>query len=132
VLLLEGLAAYYALPLQNPAFDAAVIEGLASFVRDHQASLTGSIGCECAPLEMLECLQAALVCRPACGGSVAGVMSAVLRGCGAITSPSRKLRCCMCSMHGASVQDTLLKGTSECPVLKSCPIPQRTTDALWQ
>jgi hypothetical protein len=70
--------------LYDQPFDDAIVEGMLSFVRDSLATCVGYIGCESAPSEVLECLQAAVDDRPSWASRIAEVMAdVVLPSCGA-------------------------------------------------
>jgi hypothetical protein len=78
--LVSALAAVYDQP-----FDDAIVEGMLSFVRDFLASGIGTIGCESAPVQVLECLQRVAQGKPSWCKRIADLMArVVLLGCGAI------------------------------------------------
>jgi hypothetical protein len=80
-----------------------------SFLKDVLAPRIGSIGCESAPLEVLECLQRAARGELSCAKHVAAVMAEeVLPGCGKVAVHVQSSTClqgtvcllrCGCVLH---------------------------------
>jgi hypothetical protein len=83
--LVAELAASYDQP-----FDDATVEGMLGFVKDFLAPRFGSIGCESAPVHVLECLQRVSQGQPSWSRHIAELMAqVVLPGCGMVPTTSR-------------------------------------------
>jgi hypothetical protein len=81
--LVGALASVYDQPFQD-----ASVAGMVRFVKDFLAARANNIGCESAPVEVLECLQRVVQGQPASSTGNPEVMAdVVLDGCGEIPVP---------------------------------------------